>query len=96
LNNPEAQARWAVHYLLLGGVALSALLMGAGLLGSALGSPSGVEWIRGGILVLTLTPVARVALLAASYALRRDWFFFPISCGVLLLLAVGIILGLKN
>jgi uncharacterized membrane protein len=46
-----------------------------------------------GLLVLMLTPVARVLILAVGWALRRDWTFSLIAFCVLALLALSVVLG---
>ena len=59
----------------------------AGLDGSAL--------IHAGIVLLLLTPVARVAALLVEYAARRERLFAMVSFGILLLLAASLVLGLR-
>jgi uncharacterized membrane protein len=46
-----------------------------------------------GVLVLLVTPVARVAAMAWSFARERDFTFATISIGVLLLLIVSFTIG---
>ncbi|HEV8068246.1 MAG TPA: DUF1634 domain-containing protein [Planctomycetaceae bacterium] len=46
-----------------------------------------------GLIVLMLTPVARVLILAVGWALRRDWTFSLIAFWVLALLALSVVLG---
>ena len=55
------------------------------------GSPAAMMHI--GILVLLVTPVARVAAMAWSFARERDFTFAAISIGVLLLLVVSFTIG---
>ena len=102
--------RVVVSGVLLGGVALSAALIAAGLLGSLVvgwnGSltgappvdrvasdfgalPRGLTTLRPmalvqvGLLVLLLTPVARVAASVVGFLLERDWLYVAITTGVL-------------
>jgi len=70
--------------------------MAAGLLAYGLGGAPGLSWIRAGLMILMLTPVARVLVLAAGYALEGDWAFCGISLAVLLLLGAGILLGVSH
>jgi uncharacterized membrane protein len=46
-----------------------------------------------GLIVLMLTPVARVLILAVGWAMRRDWTFSLIAFWVLALLALSVVLG---
>ena len=55
------------------------------------GSPAAMMHI--GILVLLITPVARVVALAWSFARERDFTFATISIGVLLLLIISFTVG---
>lgn len=55
------------------------------------GSPAAMMHI--GILVLLITPVARVFALAWSFLKERDFTFATISIGVLLLLIVSFAVG---
>jgi uncharacterized membrane protein len=66
------------------GLALSTGLL---LFGLVLGAPG---LLRVGILLLMLTPVARVAVVTAFLALERDWTFTLVSLFVLAVLASGI------
>jgi uncharacterized membrane protein len=56
--------------------------------------PSG--FLHLGILLLLLTPVARVVALAVGFARRRSWMFFAMSVFVLALLALSAYLGLRG
>jgi uncharacterized membrane protein len=55
------------------------------------GSPAAMLHI--GILILLITPVARVVAMAWSFARERDFTFAAISIGVLLLLVVSFSIG---
>ena len=46
-----------------------------------------------GVLILLITPVARVVAMAWSFARERDFTFAAISIGVLLLLIVSFTIG---
>ena len=46
--------------------------------------------LRWGIVLLMLTPVARVAVVTVGLALERDWTFTLVSLFVLAVLAAGI------
>lgn len=76
-------------------VALTAgLLVSAGLLlfGLALGSPL---VLRLGILLLMLTPVARVVVLTLGLLRRRDYFFGLLSLGILGVLCFSMVFGTR-
>lgn len=64
-------------------LAVSTLLLLAGLV---LGATGPLRW---GILLLMLTPVARVAVVTAGLALERDWTFTAVSLFVLAVLVSG-------
>jgi hypothetical protein len=66
-----------VEAVLTGGLALSALLLLAGLIS---GRPR-VLWL--GVLVMLLTPVARVVVVTGGLVVRRDWFFAAVSLWIL-------------
>lgn len=74
----------AIEGALTGGVLLSGLLLLAGLLSGMPGL------LRGGVVLLMLTPVARVLVLTIALLHERDYFFGGISLWVLLVLASGI------
>ena len=57
------------------------------ILGLARGASEPLKW---GILLLMLTPVARVAVVTVGLALERDWTFTIVSVVVLAILASGI------
>lgn len=69
---------------LKGGLAVSTTLLVAGLV---LGEPGPLRW---GILLLMLTPVARVAVVTVGLAVERDWTFALVSFFVLMVLFSGI------
>jgi uncharacterized membrane protein len=66
------------------GLALSSVLLLAGLVLGAMGP------LRWGIVLLMLTPVARVAVVTVGLALEHDWTFTLVSLFVLAVLASGI------
>jgi uncharacterized membrane protein len=74
----------AVEVALTAGVGVSALLLVAGLL---LGASGALRW---GILLLMLTPVARVVVVTVGLVLARDWLFAAVSLFVLGILAYGV------
>jgi uncharacterized membrane protein len=59
----------------------------------AAGEPGG--FFQLGLLVLLLTPFARVVALGIAFAGRRQWLFTGISALVAALLIVGAVLGLS-
>ena len=66
------------------GLAVSTVLLLVGL------GANSVAALRWGILLLMLTPVARVAVVTVGLALERDWTFAAVSLFVLAVLASGI------
>ena len=71
-----------VEGVLTGGLALSALLLLAGLLS---GNRRTLLWA--GVLVLLLTPVARVVVVTVAFLQQRDWVFALVSIWILAVLA---------
>lgn len=49
-----------------------------------------------GILVLVVTPAARVVVLLGAFVLRREWGFALVSAAVLAVLGVGLVVGLAG
>ena len=72
------------------GLALSTGLLVVGLILNA------AALLRWGILLLMLTPVARVAVVTVGLALERDWTFTIVSFAVLAILASGIWLAVHR
>lgn len=71
------------------GVTLSCALLAAGLiLGTA-------QVVNAGLVVLMLTPAARVAVVTHLFVRRREWTFAGISIGVLLLIGVSLLLAMQ-
>jgi uncharacterized membrane protein len=74
----------AIEIALTAGLGLSTVLLVAGLL-------LGATWpLRWGIILLMLTPVARVTVVTVGLAIERDWTFTLVSLFVLAVLASGI------
>lgn len=82
-----------IQRTLLGGVALSMALMLCGSFFYAAGSPYGPSLLRAGLLVLLLTPAARVMMLVYGYLRGREYYFALASFVVLALLAVSMLIG---
>jgi uncharacterized membrane protein len=72
------------------GLALSTGLLVVGLILDA------ATLLRWGIVLLMLTPVARVAVVTVGLALERDWTFTIVSFAVLAILAGGIWLAVHH
>lgn len=92
----EAGLRATIHRLLWRGMAASVSLMAWGLLAHAARSPTGLRLINAGILLLILTPVARVAALFWGFASEKEWPFAAASAGVLVLLLTSLLLGVRR
>ena len=81
-----------IQRTLLGGVFASSALMFAGLALSVSGSPAGTGILAAGVLVLLLTPAARVAMLVYGYLRGGEVWFALASFVVLALLGISALL----
>jgi uncharacterized membrane protein len=72
------------------GLAVSTVLL---LFGLGASSTTALRW---GILLLMLTPVARVAVVTVGLAIERDWTFAVVSFFVLAVLASGIWVAIRR
>jgi uncharacterized membrane protein len=78
------------------GVAASSICLGAGLALTLTGAGALANLLmRFGIIVLLGTPVARVMVSVAEYALQRDWTFTVLTLIVLIELTVGAFAALQ-
>jgi len=73
-----------IEVVLMGGLAVSAALLVAGL---ALGRADFLSW---GILVLMTTPVARVVVVTIGMLRERDWLFAAVSLWILAVLGSSV------
>jgi uncharacterized membrane protein len=71
------------------GVSASSIALGAGLVLSLVSPGAGGAILNVGILLLIVTPAARVVLSIVEYALARDWPFTVLTTIVLLELIGG-------
>ena len=74
--------------ILTGGLVASGVVLAAGLL---LGAERA---LFAGLVLLILTPVARVLAVAVGFAHARDWVFAALSLAILAVLATGAAVGL--
>lgn len=84
--------------LLTAGVAVSALLLGCGLLAVVV-RPNGTAagpLLAAGLLVLMATPMLRVVVSIAEYVRMREWFFVVIALVVLIELSAGVIFAVRR
>lgn len=88
MTEPDDLAR-AIEVVLTAGLTLSAGLLCYGL---SLGSAPPLRW---GILLLMLTPVARVVVLTLGLFHQRDLLFGLLSLGILGVLGASMILGAR-
>lgn len=84
MKSPELRLERAIEVALSGGVLVSGVFL---LLGLATGS---VSLIRSGVVLLMLTPVARVLVLTVGLLHERDYLFGALSLWILAVLASGI------
>jgi uncharacterized membrane protein len=80
-------SRW-LERILTAGLLASGCVLAAGLL---LGAERALS---AGLMLLILTPVARVLAVAFGFAYARDWVFAALSFAVLAVLASGTLMGL--
>jgi hypothetical protein len=108
-DEQEHRLARVVSWTLLSGLSASVALIGLGWLLSLRQEPSeeprntgllaravhgdATAILECGLLVLMLTPVARVLILAVGWLLNRDWTFSLIAFCVLALLALSVLLG---
>jgi uncharacterized membrane protein len=114
-TNKEHSVDRLIHYTLLAGVSMSAILLVVGLfivivhdtprpkvappLSEILRmafTGNEVGWLYLGLLLLMITPLARVMMLIYGYARIGWWRFVLVSLLVLLLLGTGLALGIKG
>lgn len=72
------------------GMGVSAVLLATGLVLWALGvEPLEARVLQAGLLVLMITPAARVLVSLVEYLYVRDWFFVATTTAVILVLMAG-------
>ncbi|MGS1109755.1 DUF1634 domain-containing protein [Achromobacter anxifer] len=85
--------------LLWYGTWLASALIAAGMaldfLPQALAGLRGLELVQAGVALFILLPVARVALMLAIFLRERDYAYTAISALVLLIIAAGVVSGLR-
>lgn len=85
--------------LLWYGTWLASALIAAGMaldfLPQALAGLRGLELVQAGVALFILLPVARVALMLAIFLRERDYAYTAISALVLLVIAAGVMSGLR-
>jgi uncharacterized membrane protein len=88
--------RWLARILGLG-TAVSASLLGVGLLLELSGAPAGLArpLTSAGLIILMATPVVRVAASVGEYVLARDWFLAAITGIVLATLLAGVVVAVR-
>jgi uncharacterized membrane protein len=82
-----------IQRTLLAGVFLSMTLILGGFAMSAYGLPSGTGVLKAGLLVLLLTPAARVVMLVYGYWRGGEYYFALASFVVLSILCVSMLVG---
>ena len=99
-TSPLDRLEDAVEIALKAGLALSTVLLVAGLAlgvaGPLQGAPPPDLLLQGGILLLMVTPVVRVAVVTVGLALERDWLFTAVSLFVLAVLASAIWVAVRR
>ncbi|MBI5245037.1 MAG: DUF1634 domain-containing protein [Elusimicrobia bacterium] len=90
----EFAQRGMIGRTLAAGVALSGLVIAAGLAREAMRLDA-QAWLRAGIIILVSTPYLRVLQLAAMFARQREWRFAALALTVIALMGLGAALGLR-
>jgi uncharacterized membrane protein len=95
-NGSRRLERW-VRHVLSWGVVASTLLLATGLVLQLAGVNHGLAsaLTRAGLVVLMATPVARVVVSVADYAIERDWTFLALTAMVLLTLLGSLIVAVR-
>lgn len=78
----------SIERALLAGLVLSGSLLAAGL------ATQDARWLGPGLVLLMLTPVARVTVVTVDLIRRRQWLFAAISAWVLVVLLASALLPL--
>jgi uncharacterized membrane protein len=89
MNERDASLEALIGRVLRIGVAASSVCLAAGLALSAANAAAGASLLNVGIVLLILTPAARVVLSIIEYAAARDWRFTLLTSIVLLELIAG-------
>lgn len=84
MRDPSFRLERAIEAALSGGVLVSGLLLLAGLATARTGL------LRSGVVLLMLTPVARVLVMTVGLFHERDYLFGALSLWILAVLASGI------
>jgi uncharacterized membrane protein len=87
----DASLETLIGRVLRTGVSVSTVCLAAGLALSIVSAGAGTALLNAGIVVLILTPGARVVLSIVEYAAARDWTFTALTTIVLLELVAGAI-----
>ncbi|MGS1009518.1 DUF1634 domain-containing protein [Achromobacter anxifer] len=95
----QARRDRVIAGLLWYGTWLASALIAAGMaldfLPQALAGLRGQELVKAGVALFILLPVARVALMLAIFLRERDYAYTAISALVLLIIAAGVVSGLR-
>lgn len=81
--------------VLVGGVVLSAAVLGIGLIVQLTGRDAHLL-LRAGLIVLMATPILRVAVSLVEYLRMRDWFFATTAAAVLLVLLTSVLVAVRT
>jgi uncharacterized membrane protein len=86
--------RWLGRVLSVG-VAVSTVLLGAGLALALAGAAPGTSarLLRIGLIALMATPVARVVISVVEYGSKRDWAFVALTATVLGMLMMSFVIS---
>jgi uncharacterized membrane protein len=98
--NPPATdrlERW-LGKTLTAGVLASTVLLAAGLMLQVLGAEphAAATLTNAGLIVLMVTPVARVVVSVIEYSLERDWLFAILTTTVLIILLGSLIVSIRG
>ena len=76
-------------------ISLIFLALGLGLALIPSAAAAADHLLRAGLIILMTTPMARVVVSAASFAVEGDWKYFFITLSVLAVLAISVIAALN-
>lgn len=89
----ERREQWIAGMLWYGTLAASALVA-IGMLQHLVGHPtSGEAWVKAGVALFVLLPVARLILMLAIFLYERDFLYLLITLLVLGTIAAGFLIG---
>jgi uncharacterized membrane protein len=94
VNSADSRLELLIGRVLRIGVLASTTCLAIGLAVSLIRADAGMWLLNAGIVMLLVTPAARVVLSFIEFMLARDWFFVAATGIVLIELAAGVVAAL--